>query len=94
MASISKKEIDKLLGKIGMNISDLYNDPTFMYKQLQKGYKVELEHGRINKITNITNNRKILTLKIALAHLMEFKQYYIYLEKMEEDLKKSIKKSP
>lgn len=50
----------------------------FNLKQLYKGYKVELEHTR-------TFNTAVA---IAMDHLAEFKQYYIYLEKMEKELEK------
>lgn len=45
---------------------------------------VELEHGRRDPATNVTNDDPILTGKIALAHLNEFPDYYIRLIKMEE----------
>ena len=37
---------------------------------------IELEHGKINPETNITNNDLELTTKIALAHLNEYPNYY------------------
>lgn len=40
------------------------------------GINIELEHGLINPITNVTNNNLLLTAKIALAHLNEFPDYY------------------
>lgn len=40
------------------------------------GVNIELEHGKINPITNVTNDDLIKTLKIALAHLNEFPNYY------------------
>ena len=46
---------------------------------------VELEHGSINQLTNVTNDDPILTGKIALAHLNEFPDYYIRLGKMEKE---------
>jgi hypothetical protein len=42
---------------------------------------VELEHGSIDKRTNVTNNDLILTGKIALAHLYELPYYYKRLKK-------------
>ena len=48
----------------------------FSFKDLLVGMNIELEHGTRNPITNITNDDKILTAKIALAHLMEYPNYY------------------
>ena len=35
------------------------------------GLNIELEHGKINEFTNVTNDNLELTAKIALAHLNE-----------------------
>ena len=43
---------------------------------LLTGINIELEHGKINKETNETNDDLIITTKIALAHLNEFPNYY------------------
>ena len=40
------------------------------------GLNIELEHGKINEFTNVTNDGLELTAKIALAHLNEFPNYY------------------
>ena len=40
------------------------------------GINIELEHGKVNPITNVTNNDLLMTAKIALAHLNEFPDYY------------------
>ena len=48
----------------------------FTIEDLITGVNIELEHGKINPITNVTNNDLILTMKIALAHLNEFPNYY------------------
>ncbi len=40
------------------------------------GLNIELEHGLVNKETNVTKDDLILTAKIALAHLNEFPNYY------------------
>ena len=40
------------------------------------GINIELEHGLITPVTNVTNNNLLLTAKIALAHLNEFPDYY------------------
>ena len=48
----------------------------FSLEDLIEGLKIELEHGNINPQTNVTNNDLELTMKIALAHLNEFPNYY------------------
>ena len=53
---------------------------------------VELEHGKRDAHTNVTNDDIIMTGKIALAHLNEFPDYYTRLERMEEEAKRFHKK--
>jgi len=57
----------------------------FDVEQYRRGMDVELEHGTDNKVTNVTNDDKIATGKIALAHLNEFPDYYTRLDKMEKE---------
>ncbi|MFH0832772.1 MAG: DUF5661 family protein [Candidatus Aenigmatarchaeota archaeon] len=57
----------------------------FDVDQFRRGMDVELEHGTIDKNTNVTNDDPIMTGKIALAHLNEFPDYYDRLEKMEKE---------
>ena len=40
------------------------------------GINIELEHGLVDPLTNVTNNDLLTTAKIALAHLNEFPDYY------------------
>lgn len=40
------------------------------------GINIELEHGTVDKKTNVTNDDLIVTAKIALAHLNEYSNYY------------------
>ena len=49
------------------------------------GMEVELEHGVRNVVTNVTNDDLVLTGKIALAHLLEFPDYYTRLQRMEDE---------
>jgi len=60
----------------------------FDIKQFRNGMDVELEHGNVDKFTNVTNDDPILTGKIALAHLNEFPDYYKRLNEMEEEAEK------
>jgi len=60
----------------------------FYVNQFRKGMNVELEHGRRNSNTNVTNDDFFTTGKIALAHLNEFPDYYDRLKKMEKEANK------
>jgi hypothetical protein len=46
---------------------------------------VELEHGRRDPLTNVSDDDEITTGKIAVAHLNEFPDYYSRLEQMEAE---------
>lgn len=48
----------------------------FGLEDLVRGLEIELEHGKRDSLTNITNDDLELTMKIALAHLNEFPDYY------------------
>ena len=52
--------------------------------EFTKGVNVEFEHGSEFPETNVTNNDKNITGKIAWAHLNEFPDYYTRLEKLEK----------
>lgn len=49
------------------------------------GVNVELEHGKANDFTNVTNDDETMTGKIALAHMNEIPDYYTRLKKMEDE---------
>ncbi len=57
----------------------------FDLEQFRMGMDVELEHGRRDPNTNVTNDDPIMTGKIALAHLNEIPDYYTRLEIMEQE---------
>ena len=61
---------------ISKNIVGNPNEQASSIKFTEKESDVELEHGLINKNTNVTDNDLIKTMKIALAHLNEFSNYY------------------
>ena len=66
----------------------------FSIKDLLIGLNIELEHGTVNKITNVTDDNLIITGKIALAHLMEYPNYYneeYGLPAMERELERRLK---
>ena len=68
-------------GKIGLDFSLV----EFDLEQFRMGMDVELEHGKVDPQTNVTNDDPLLTGKIALAHLREFPDYYTRLYEMEEE---------
>lgn len=83
---ISKVKVKKILEKLDVNMEILSIDDAI------EGIKVELEHGKRSKKTNITDNNLVKTLKIALAHFDECgPDYYKELKKMEKKLKKKWK---
>lgn len=49
------------------------------------GLEVELEHGRRDPATNVSDDVEITTGKIARAHLHEFPGYYTRLAWMEAE---------
>lgn len=54
-------------------------------EQFRIGLGVELEHGLINPVTNISDDNEMMTGKIAWAHLNEIDDYYTRLWQMEEE---------
>lgn len=54
-------------------------------EEFRMGLGVELEHGKRDPETNVTDDDEILTGKIALAHLREFPDYYTRLGKLEKE---------
>ncbi len=57
----------------------------FDIEQFRRGMDIELEHGKINPNTNVSNDDPLTTGKIALAHLNEFPDYYTRLDNMEKE---------
>jgi uncharacterized protein DUF5661 len=54
------------------------------FEQFKMGLEVELEHGKVNSQTNVTNYDPMMTGKIAWAHLNELPDYYTRLKKIED----------
>ncbi len=70
------------------------NFDKFSIEEFNDGINIELEHGLVDKNTNVTDNDLIKTAKIALAHLNEFPNYYNFeygLRVFEEQLKSKLK---
>ena len=60
----------------------------FDVEQYRMGLEVELEHGLVSPETNVTDDDKLTTGKIALAHLKEVPDYYTRLKVMEKEAEK------
>jgi Protein of unknown function (DUF5661) len=74
--------------RIGEGIGIDWASAPFDVEQFRKGMDVELEHGRHDPRTNVTDDDEATTGKIALAHLNEFPDYYTRLEQMEEQARR------
>ena len=61
-----------------LNVADELNIDfdAIPFSDFVTGINIELEHGKINPLTNVTNDDLLMTAKIALAHLNEFPDYY------------------
>jgi len=71
--------------RVGKQIGIDWSSAPFEVDEFRAGMDVELEHGAHDLSTNVTDDDAIVTGKIALAHLNEFPDYYVRLEKMEEE---------
>ena len=78
MKEFSTDEARAIGEKIGIDFSK------FDLEEFRMGLHVELEHGLVDKETNVTNDDEGMTGKIAWAHLKEIPDYYTRLERMEE----------
>ena len=62
----------------------------YPFEDFKRGIMIELEHGKVNPKTNVTDDDLLKTANIALAHLDEYPNYYnkdYGLLKFEEYLK-------
>ena len=73
--------------KIAKILNIDFSKEKFDLNQFTMGLNVELEHGSKFPSTTVTQDDPILTGKIALAHLMEFPDYYTRLNKLENEAK-------
>ena len=71
--------------RIGERIGIDWNASEFDVEQFRMGLEVELEHGRRDPTTNVSDDHELTTGKIARAHLNEFPDYYTRLAKMEAE---------
>ena len=66
----NEEDINNIIKKLNIKFDKFTKDDFIT------GINIELEHGTINKVTNVTDNDLEKTSKIALAHLNEFPNYY------------------
>src|SRR5512135_2594846 len=57
----------------------------FGLEQFRMGLDIELEHGLVDPVTDITHNDPILTGRIVLAHLKRLPDYYSRLQDIERE---------
>jgi len=75
----TREEAKKIGEQLGIDWSK------FDVNQFRRGMDVELEHGKRDSSTNVSDDDPLVTGKIALAHLNEFPDYYDRLEEMEKE---------
>jgi hypothetical protein len=71
--------------QIGERIGIDWGRSAFDVEQFRMGLGVELEHGRRDPATNVSDDDEVTTGKIARAHLNEFPDYYTRLAAMEAE---------
>lgn len=70
---------------IGDRIGIDWGSSRFDADQFRMGLDVELEHGRRDPETNVSDDDELTTGRIAWAHLNEFPDYYTRLAVMEAE---------
>ena len=75
------EDATQALTAAGIDISD---EP-YNIDDVTTGMNVELEHGKRFPDLDVTGDDPVVTVKIALAHLREFPDYYARLEAMERE---------
>lgn len=83
---VTDKFIEKTAKRAGIDISK------YDIIELIKGYKIELEHGKADPETNVTNDDPVKTLKITIRHLKEISDYNTRLSDMEKKAKDELGK--
>jgi hypothetical protein len=71
--------------RVGEQIGIDWQNSAFDVEQFRLGLAVELEHGRRDPATNVSDDDELTTGKIAWAHLNEFPDYYSRLAEMEAE---------
>jgi len=75
--------------EMGERIGIDWSSAPFDVEQFRAGMEVELEHGLRDPATNVTDDDSEMTAKIALAHLNEFPDYYVRLQRMEQEAERA-----
>jgi hypothetical protein len=70
---------------IGERVGIDWGSSRFDADQFRMGLEVELEHGRRDPETNVSDDDELTTGRIARAHLNEFPDYYTRLAAMEAE---------
>ena len=70
---------------LGAMLGVRWEESPFDVEEFRQGLDVELEHGRRDANTNVTDDDPLLTAKISLAHLRELPDYYTRLARMEAE---------
>jgi hypothetical protein len=71
--------------EIGERLGIDWRSSRFDVGQFRMGLEVELEHGRRDPETNVSDDDELTTGRIAWAHLNEFPDYYTRLAAMEAE---------
>lgn len=82
------EDVEKIAKKLNIDFSK------FSKEDFLTGINIELEHGLVSPVTNVTNSDLEMTAKIALAHLNEFPNYYnkdYGLPELEKTLQEKLK---
>ena len=77
----TRKDAASALDAAGIDVSE----ERYGLDDVLVGMNVELEHGKRYPDLDVTGDDPVVTLKIALAHLREFPDYYDRLAVMERE---------
>lgn len=79
----------KQAAEVAKEIGIDFEKEKFTLESFRRGMDVELEHGsEWGERTNVTQDDPSTTGRIALAHLLEIRDYYERLDAMEEEAEK------
>lgn len=84
------KDAADALAEAGIDISG----EQYGLEDVRNGMNVELEHGTRFPDLDVSGNDPVITVKIALAHLREFPDYYQRLEVMEREAEAAWESQP
>lgn len=76
----TREQAAEIATKLGVDFKSV----KFDLEQFRHGMDIELEHGTVNSVTNVTNDGPLESGQITLAHLNEFPDYYVRLDELEK----------